>query len=129
MTGMPKETGADPAARHLGNKVHYPWGNDGWPPSTGSVNIDSEKTPPYRDQFSYAAPVGSFAPNNLGIHDLGGNAAEWCVDPWPGAPEERVLRGGSWLSSDKNLLLSSARGHMLKSLTRSDVGFRCVIEF
>lgn len=129
MTGMPKETGADPASRHLGNKVHFPWGNDVWPPPTLSANVDSEKLPPYRDSFSYTAPVGSFKANAIGIHDLGGNASEWCGDPWPGSADERVIRGGSWLSAEKETLYSSARGHMLKVSTRSDVGFRCVIEF
>ncbi len=129
MTGMPKETGADPAARHLGNKTHFPWGNDAWPPPPASVNIDSEKAPPYQDSFSYTAPVGSYSANSAGLFDLGGNAAEWCADPWPGSPEERVIRGGSWLSGEKALLLSSARTHMLKNLARSDVGFRCVLDF
>lgn len=129
MTGMPKEDGADPAARHLGNKVHFPWGNDAWPPPPVSVNIDSDKTPPYRDSFSYTSPAGSFAPNNFGIHDLGGNASEWCADPWPGAPDERIIRGGSWLSADREQLLSSARAHLTKSSQRSDLGFRCVLAF
>lgn len=128
LTGMPKESGADPAARHLVNKTHFPWGNDAWPPVTGTVNMDSEKTATYRDPFSYTSPVGSFAANSLGIYDLGGNAAEWCSDAWPGSAEERVLRGGSWLSGDKESLLSSSRGHMPKSATRSDVGFRCMVD-
>ena len=128
LTGMPKETGADPSARHLGNKTHFPWGNDAWPPSPGSVNMDSEKTETYRDSYSYTSPAGAFSANSLGIYDLGGNAAEWCADPWPGSPDERVLRGGSWLSGDKESLLSSARAHMPKTASRSDVGFRCVID-
>lgn len=129
MTGMPKETGGDPAARHLGNKVHFPWGNDEWPPTTLAANLDAEKLGNYRDSFSYTAPVGSFRPNAFGIHDLGGNASEWCLDEWPGLPEERVIRGGSWLTSEKELLFSSARSHLLKASTRSDVGFRVMIEF
>ena len=129
MVGMPKEAGADPAARHLGNKTHFPWGDGAWPPPPASVNIDSEKAPPYSDSYSYTSPVGSFSPNRLGIYDLGGNAAEWCGDAWPGTADERVIRGGSWLSGEKNSLLSSARGHMLKANSRTDVGFRCVIEF
>lgn len=130
MAGLPPESGADPQARALGNKVHFPWGNDVWPPPSLSVNIEGEKAEPvYRDSYSYTAPVGSFTPNQAGIHDLGGNASEWCEDAWPGGQAERVFRGGSWLSSERDSLLSSARFHLSKTGSRPDVGFRCVLEF
>ena len=34
------------------------------------------------DQFSYTSPVGSFAPNRFGVHDMIGNAWEWTADCW-----------------------------------------------
>ncbi|HEY1051859.1 MAG TPA: SUMF1/EgtB/PvdO family nonheme iron enzyme [Prosthecobacter sp.] len=128
--GLKEETGADPAARHLGNKTHYPWTSlpNDWKPTMLSANLDATKIGGTSDSFSYTAPVDSARPNSLGLYELGGNVAEWCEDPWPGAPEERVIRGGSWLGSDKDALLTSARSHALKSSNRSDLGFRCVLD-
>jgi formylglycine-generating enzyme required for sulfatase activity len=34
----------------------------------------------FDDGFAESAPIGSLAPNAFGVHDLLGNAAEWCRD-------------------------------------------------
>jgi formylglycine-generating enzyme required for sulfatase activity len=128
--GLKDEPGADPAARHLSNKTHYPWTPkaDDWKPPALAANLDATKIPGTTDSYSYTAPVDSARGNALGLYEMGGNVSEWCEDAWPGAPEERVIRGGSWLSFDKDALLTSARTHALKSVTRADLGFRCMLD-
>jgi formylglycine-generating enzyme required for sulfatase activity len=128
--GLKNETGADPAARNLADKTHYPWTPkaDDWKPPALMANLDATKIPGTVDPYSYTAPVDSARGNPLGLYEMGGNVSEWCSDAWPGAPEERVIRGGSWLSYEKESLLTSARFHALKNVTRADLGFRCVLD-
>ena len=131
--GLKGETGADPAERHLGNKDHFPWPTksaEEWTPPVMSVNLDSVggRIPGFSDTYPYTAPVDKSTPNELGLREMGGNVAEWNEDAWPGSPEERVTRGGSYLRFERDRLLTSAREHAPKTSTRNDLGFRIAID-
>lgn len=69
------------------------------------------------DGFVAHAPVGSFAPNAFGLHDVHGNVSEWCLDTWEdldavtpqagdgllsGEQSARSLRGGDYSDGPAN---------------------------
>jgi formylglycine-generating enzyme required for sulfatase activity len=86
-------------------QANYDGGTDG----SGPSEINRQKT----------MPVGSFAANPFGLHDMHGNISEWVEDCWhdqytatapaDGSPwlegrcDGRVMRGGSWEDSDEEL--------------------------
>jgi formylglycine-generating enzyme required for sulfatase activity len=74
------------------------------------------------------SPVGSFAPNALGIYDLAGNALEWCDDFYDVTHKQRVLRGGAWNNCGPKSLLSSYREHAAPERFSVVTGFRCVLQ-
>ncbi|MCC9607189.1 formylglycine-generating enzyme family protein [Blastopirellula sp. JC732] len=96
------------------------------------------------DGYGDLAPVGKFAANGYGLYDMAGNAAEWCGDHYaedayqladrvdPAGPldgEERVIRGGSWLSSEQEGVSEAMvwyRSHAAPRSPNNFTGFRCV---
>ena len=103
-------------AARAGATTPFSWGDD---PAAGNANCgecgsqwDGRQT----------APVGSFKPNALGLHDMHGNVWEWVEDSWHetydgaptdgsawvsggqgGDPSYRVVRGGSWRNETQHV--------------------------
>ena len=77
-------------AARAGAPTAYAWGDD---IGSGQANCDGCGS---EWDKARTAPVGSFAPNAFGLHDMHGNVWEWTGDCWEGDCERRVLRGGSW---------------------------------
>lgn len=85
-------------------------------------------------------PVGQLNPNELGLYDMSGNVAEWCIDwmsPYASTPqtdprgpaegEHRVLRGGHYGSTSSACTVYD-RGWYIPSGRYEYYGFRLVME-
>ncbi|NOG46246.1 MAG: formylglycine-generating enzyme family protein [Calditrichaeota bacterium] len=92
----------------------------------------------YDDGYVFTSPVGLFAPNKFGIHDLNGNVLEWCADWYsdknpkveqknpvgPAKGNYKVIRGASWNRSGK-YMSASYRTFYNVSVRFDFLGFRC----
>ncbi|MBL7223155.1 MAG: SUMF1/EgtB/PvdO family nonheme iron enzyme [Candidatus Brocadiae bacterium] len=148
---LPTEAQWEYAAR-AGTATAFPWG-DKWEDGKGWANAADEavrkrfrgwRTFSWDDGHVFTAPVGTCRANAFGLHDLTGNAWEWTsdwydkdyykrgpnVDPLgPAAGSQRVVRGGSWMSSPPRCrsagrLPCNLRGDYCDAI----VGFRIVID-
>jgi formylglycine-generating enzyme required for sulfatase activity len=118
-----------------------------WCVDTFGWGLPSGAIPPWRpaytnvhDGHNVSAPIGSYAPNAWGLHDLHGNAAEWTRSlfrpyPWreddgrnnDAGEEKRVVRGGAWSDRPEQARSSSRRAYPPWRGV-FNVGFRIVIE-
>jgi formylglycine-generating enzyme required for sulfatase activity len=120
--GLGEEPGKYPAYRSDALKG-YAWGNR-WPPPKNAGNYAAHVGV---DSFVNTAPVGSFAANALGIHDLSGNVWEWCEDKFDSDGIKRTKRGGGFNENTEEWLRASRRAWGQTSDRYPSEGFRCVL--
>jgi formylglycine-generating enzyme required for sulfatase activity len=132
---LPTEAEWEYAAR-AGTTTDYAWGNELGQGRANCRNCGS----PWDGKGT--APVGSFAPNAWGLHDMNGNVWEPLQDcfhiGYGGAPSDgsswndaacavRVLRGSSWYDLGAGMRSAfRGRGNPLNRIC--DLGFRVVRE-
>ena len=145
MVGCKDSNGQSPYERQRVRATagaEYPWGQK-WPPARNTGNFADASAipgvradhviPRYHDDFASTAPVGSFAPNALGLHDLAGNVQEWVSGEY-GGPENfqfrsyGVTRGGDFTSFRPGQLSSHRRTPHPADAHRPTIGFRLVLE-
>jgi len=122
--------GASPAAACANANVH-----DGTSQARNGFSWAPHRC---EDGFAQTAPVGSFAANAFGLHDMLGNVWEWVADCWNDsyvdAPSDGsahapdgcgwgVLRGGAW-DSDPVAVRTANRGSVTSVARNGVIGFR-----
>ena len=126
---LPNQAEWEKAARGGLVSKRYPWG-DKIDSSQAHYGVADNGSSSIKNILK---PVGSFSPNGYGLYDIAGNVWEW-VDydkeyaeqnsAELNASSKRILRGGSWDSTQSDLCLS-AQEYREPDFMGNNIGFRC----
>ncbi|NQT40231.1 MAG: formylglycine-generating enzyme family protein, partial [Planctomycetes bacterium] len=131
------DTDFAPAA-NLSDATHHGEDTLGWGLPSGAIPPWRPADVRFNDKHRVSAPVGTFAANPWGLHDMHGNVAEWTRSSYrpypydaadgrnePSATAKRVVRGGSWYDRPKRARSASRLAYAADQVV-FDVGFRVI---
>jgi formylglycine-generating enzyme len=123
------------AAARGGVTTRFPWGEKFDDQKANIWNGDNHRRNTREDGFVLTAPVRSFPPNAIGLHDAVGNVFEYCEGhpPWMATDQSanRICgRGGSWWCSKDSCGFFNLLdiGSMVKTASLPNQGFRVAMD-